>query len=229
MNSIIDADSFVFRAAAASEAEDLFVAADRVDHMINMALDETESKEYVVLLTGKGNFRYSVYPEYKANRVDKPRPKWEQALKQHLLDQWDARTVDGMEGDDACGIAQCGSPKDSTIIIHQDKDIDMIPGWHYNFVKKEKYYVTDEEAIHFFFTQLLTGDPTDNIKGVVGIGKAKAAKLLDNLETVKDMYETVKDCYSNEDEMDMNAKCLWIWRKQDDYWRNIIDTSSSKS
>lgn len=223
MNAIIDADAFIFRAAVASEAEDLFVAADRVDHMINIALDEVSAKEYILFVTGKGNFRYNIYPEYKANRIDKPRPKWEQALKQHLIDQWQAEIVNGIEGDDACGIAQCGSLKDKTIIIHQDKDINMIPGWHYNFVKKEKYYVSNEEAIHFFFTQLLTGDTVDNLKGVVGIGKAKAEKLLNSAESASEMWEVVKDCYSSEEDMDMQAQCLWIHRKQNDNYKDWID------
>jgi len=222
MNAILDADSFVFRAAAASENDDLFVAAERVDFMINTALDEVGAKEYILFLTGKDNFRYKVFPEYKAFRKDKPRPKWEQALKNHLRDQWDAQIVNGMEADDACGIAQCGSPKDKSIIIHHDKDINQIPGWHYNFVKKEKYYVEDEEGIYFFFTQLLTGDTADGIKGVAGIGPKKAEKLLSG-KAIKDLYAVVQDQYSSEEELDMNAQCLYIWRKPDDNWRNLIE------
>lgn len=226
MNAIIDGDSFVFRAAAASENEDLFVAASRLDHMLNEALNEVEAKEHIIFLTGVGNFRYNIYPEYKNFRQEKARPKWEQALKNHMKDQWEAITVDGIEGDDACGIAQCGSLKDKTIIIHQDKDINQIPGWHYNFVKKEKYYVTNEEGIRFFYTQLLTGDPTDAIKGVVGIGKVKAAKLLSE-QAIEDLYSIVLDQYSCEEEMDLNAQCLWIHRKENDNWKDWIETSIS--
>lgn len=226
MNVIIDADAFVFRAAASSEAEDLFVAASRVDHMINEALDATQAKESIFFLTGKGNFRYEVYPEYKAFRVAKARPKWEQALKQHLIDQWQAEVVNGIEGDDACGIAQCVCEKDKTIIIHQDKDINQIPGWHYNFVKKEQYYVTPEEGIRFFYHQMLTGDPTDFIKGVPGIGKVKAAKLLSEAP-VEELYGIVSEQYSCEEEMDLNAQCLWIHRKKNDYWKDWIDTKCS--
>lgn len=228
MNAILDADSFAYRAAAGSENEDLFVAASRVDHMVNMALDEVGAKEQILFLTGKGNFRYEVYPEYKNFRQNKERPRWEQALRNHLVDQWEAQIVHGIEGDDACGIAQCGSLKDKTIIIHQDKDINMIPGWHYNFVKKEKYYVTDEEAIRFFYYQLLTGDRVDAIKGVAGIGPKKAEKLLDGKE-VNELFNIVSDCYSSEEEMDLNATCLWIWRKQKDNWKEWIETSISKS
>lgn len=223
MNAIIDADAFVFRAAAASEGDDLFVAAGRVDYMINAALDEVDAKEFILFLTGKDNFRYSVFPEYKAFRKEKPRPKWEQALRNHLVDQWDAQVVHGIEADDACGIAQCGSPAGKSIIIHQDKDINQIPGEHYNFVKKERYHVTNEEGIRFFFTQLLTGDPSDGIKGVAGIGPKKAEKLLSE-QALEDLHAIVADQYSCEEELDMNAQCLWIWRKQNDNWKDWIAT-----
>lgn len=192
--------------------------------MINAALDEVDAKEFILFLTGKDNFRYKVFPEYKAFRKEKARPKWEQALKNHLVDQWDAQVVHGIEADDACGIAQCGSPKGKSIIIHQDKDINQIPGEHYNFVKKEKYHVTNEEGIRFFFTQLLTGDPSDGIKGVAGIGPKKAERILQNLSTPEEMYEAVKDQYSCEEELDMNANCVYIWRRQNDNWRSLIET-----
>lgn len=222
LNAIIDADAFVFRAVAGYDGDDVFVGPSRVDNMINIALNEVNAKEQILFLTGKDNFRYQVFPEYKLFRKDKERPKWEQATKQHLVDQWEAIVVDGMEADDACGIAQYGSHKDSTIIIHQDKDINQIAGWHYNFVKKEKYYVTEEEGIRFFYHQLLTGDPTDGIKGVSGIGQKKAEKLLFN-QDLEDLYEIVLDQYGSEEEMEMNAQCVYIHRKKGDNWRNLIE------
>lgn len=225
MNALIDADIVCYRSAAASEDGLVEVAKDRADWMINTMLDEIDAKNQALFLTGKDNFRYSIFPEYKAFRKDKQRPKWEPAVKQHLIDQWEALVIDGMEADDALGIAQCSAQRDTTIICTVDKDLNCIPGWHYNFVKKEKFYVSNEEAIRFFFNQLLVGDPTDGIKGVPGIGKVKAAKLLDSCESPEDFYEVVKDQYSCEEEMDLNAKCLYIWRKQNDNWRNLIETS----
>ena len=48
----------------------------RADNLIDRILQETESDEYEVWLSGDNNFRYQVYPEYKANRIDTYRPKW---------------------------------------------------------------------------------------------------------------------------------------------------------
>lgn len=221
MNALIDADIVAWRAAASAEDDDIFIATSRADFILNTMLDEINAKEQVLFLTGKNNFRYQIYPEYKAFRANKPRPKWEQAVKQHLVDQWQALYIDGMEADDALGIAQYAAPKNSTIICTIDKDLNMIEGWHYNFVKKEKYYVKDEEGIRFFYYQLLVGDPTDAIKGVVGIGPKKAAKLLSE-SPIEDLYSIVLDQYSCEEEMDLNAQCLWIWRKQHDNWKDYV-------
>lgn len=221
MNALIDADIVAWRAAASAEDDDIFIATSRADFILNTMLDELDVKEQVLFLTGKNNFRYQIYPEYKAFRANKPRPKWEQAVKQHLVDHWQALYIDGMEADDALGIAQCAAPKDSTIICTIDKDLKMIPGNHYNFVNKRSFYVTDEEGIRFFYYQLLIGDPTDAIKGVYGIGPKKAEKLLAG-KGIEELYGIVSDQYSCEEEMDLNAQCLWIWRKQDDNWRNHV-------
>lgn len=125
------------------------------------------------------------------------------------------------------GVRQCELAPD-TIICTTDKDLDMIPGWHYTWEikrlgqtvrKAQKYYVNAYEASHFFYYQLLVGDSTDNIKGVVGIGKQKAEKLLSGLWSEEEMFNCVREQYSNDEEMEMNAQVLWIWRKPGDIWK----------
>jgi DNA polymerase-1 len=217
---LLDGDIYAFRAAASAENEEVWIARARVDEMINNTLDELGGDEYEIFLSGKDNFRYKVYPEYKQNRKDKPRPRWEQAVKQHLVDQWQATTVNGMEADDALGIAQCKA-KEGTIISTIDKDLNQIPGWHYNFVKKEKYFVKPEDGRLTFLKQLLKGDSTDNIKGAAGIGEKKSDAILFQLEAGREI-ETVSEYFSCKEELELNAQCIYIWRKQDDYWRNLF-------
>lgn len=172
-------------------------------------------------LTGKGNFRYAVYPEYKGNRRGAIRPKWELEVKDYLVSTWSANYSDGCEADDMLGVRQCelSVDDDNSVIVTIDKDLNMIPGGHYNFVKKEKFYVTPEEGIRFFYYQLLVGDPTDNLKGCKGIGKVKAERLLSDGASEEEWFDIVRDAYSNDEEMTMNAQCLWIWRKMNDIWR----------
>ena len=117
-----------------------------------------------------------------------------------------------------CGVRLTESPE--SIIAHLDKDINLIPGKHYNWeltrlgkvVREARHYtITDEEALRNFYTQLLTGDVTDNIKGVPGIGPKKAEKLLQCSVTEEQMFHICRDAYASTEEMEMNARCLWIW------------------
>lgn len=106
------------------------------------------------------------------------------------------------------------------IICSVDKDLLQIPGKHYNFVKKEFCKVSEIEGLRNFYKQMLIGDPADNIFGVKGIGKVKAANLIDCLETEQDMIDLTLTKYADEDETNffvryyMNADCLWLMRKE---------------
>ena len=73
-----------------------------------------------------------------------------------------------------------------------------------------------------FFTQALTGDTSDNIKGIKGIGPKKAEKLLAGLTTEEDLYDAVQFQYTSslmvedpeegEKRLKSNLDLLWIWR-----------------
>ena len=89
-----------------------------------------------------------------------------------------------MEADDLLGIAQSASLKASTmdnpgtIICSIDKDLDQIPGWHYNFVDEKRYWIGEYDGLHNFYKQLICGDTTDNIVGIPGKGSALSSKVL---------------------------------------------------
>ena len=108
---------------------------------------------------------------------------------------------------------------DMSIICSVDKDLNQIPGWHYNFVKKEKYFVDEEQAIRTFYTQLLVGDNTDNIQGVKGIGPAKAAKILSECKNEKEMYEACVKTYNNQELLNEMAQLIYIRRVEGEEWR----------
>jgi 5'-3' exonuclease len=225
MNAILDADSYAFRCAVVSEDVDLFIAAARLDEMINNTLDAVEAKEYALILSGKNNFRYGIRSDYKQNRDDKARPKWEQALKQHVIDQWEGITAEGMEGDDGCGIAQYETGCKS-IICHQDKDLNQLEGWHYNFVKKEKYFITPEDGIRFFWYQMLVGDRIDNLPGIYGIGPKTADGILYE-KTPVEMMQAVRELYPDDEEFESQAACFWILRHKGKTWKDYIEASIS--
>lgn len=239
MLAIIDGDIVTFRAAFSAEEEpEPYIACARATTMVEEILAATGADEYKVFLSGGKNFRYSVYPEYKANRLDAKRPKWEKEVKAFLELHWEATVSDGCEADDLIGIEATkntpkfgeasikeeGKPWPPFVICTIDKDLDQIPGWHWNFVKKEQYFVTPEQALRNFYYQCLVGDTADGIKGVPGIGPKKAARILDACESEREMFGAVREAYGNDEEFEMNAKVLYIWKQPNDIWKWPLHT-----
>ncbi len=229
MRALLDGDLYSYRSAASAENDTVGIAISRCEEMIDKTLTETDCNEFSIYLSGDNNFRYTIYPEYKANRTQ-PKPRHLLEVRQYLINKYKAEVSDGCEADDLLGIAQCASK--NTIICSLDKDLLMIPGDHYSFEisgtsslgKKwtrpmEIAHVDEFEGMKRFYTQLLTGDTTDNIKGVPGIGKVKAEAILRDCWTEKEMFEAEESQYSSEEEMLMNGRCLWIFRKEKDVWQ----------
>jgi len=72
----------------------------------------------------------------------------------------------------------------------------------------------------WFYAQLLTGDPTDNIPGVKGTGGVKAYKLLHNLVKPFDMFKVCRDLYKEvygmrwQVELVEQAELVWMIRER---------------
>jgi DNA polymerase-1 len=216
MKALIDADIVAYRVACTLQEDDAedFVYA-RAEDLVDQILVNTEATEYRLFLTGKNNFRYSIYPEYKAHRPTE-KPFWLEKCRQYLIATFNAEVIDGQEADDALGIAQT----EDTIICSIDKDLLMIPGRHYNFVKDEFQEVTNDSGMRHFYMQCLTGDRSDNIKGIEKIGPKKAEKILAGCVTEQEMFNAVREAYSNDEEFLMNGRVLWIRRKENEDWKD---------
>lgn len=221
----IDGDIVAYRCAAATKNETEDIACWQTSEMIRRILHETNAVQYRVFLSGSDNFRYSIYPEYKANRKDVPRPQWLPTVREHLVTDWNTVVTDGIEADDAMGIAQCESDGD-TCIASIDKDMLMIPGLHYNFVKQEFKTISPLEGLRNFYTQLILGDKTDNILGYDGKMRPKPPKFLEEkiaylneCMSEQEMFEHVHSFYElGDDVMLQMGRCLWIQRKENDEW-----------
>ena len=214
----MDGDIYAFRVACTTENDNEAIAVYRVNEMIENTLAEVEASEYKLFLTSPDNFRKHIYPEYKANRTA-TKPKHLQFLRDYLVESWQGTVAEKMEADDYLGINQ----HESSIICSIDKDLLQVPGKHYNFVKKEFYEVDEETGFRNFYTQLLTGDTSDNIKGIAGIGPVKAKKALAEATNEYEMFCIVRDMYKNDEWMIMNGRCLHILRSLDDDWTNHFE------
>ena len=233
---LLDFDLFAYRSAASAEGDELSVAIGYMDKLLDHCIEELQATTFQGFLSGPTNFRYSLFPEYKANRRNTPKPTHLLGCREYLIEKYDTVVSDGCEADDLMGVAQCAqTAKEPTIIVSLDKDMLQVPGWHYSWhieggprdkrwVKEAKLQeISALEGARHFYTQMLTGDSTDGIKGASGVGKVGAAKMLASSDlTEEDMYNLVSDRYGNDEEMEMNAACLHIWRNMGDVWR--LDT-----
>ena len=192
--------------------------------------------EGIIYLTGNNNFRFKEATEafpYKGHRKDNPKPAFLAEVRQHMIDEYDAEVHDRQEADDALSIAACTKGHGIATI---DKDLNGCPGWHYNWNKDGLYYVTEDAANRFFYTQMLTGDATDNIPGLFKRTGQKAMAYIkepiQEMTDVAEMFAHVKKAYmdavadrgmsSEESDVDRwllsQGRCLWMRRKEEEMW-----------
>jgi len=220
MIALIDQDLLCYRCAASCENEPVELAIERIDGLLATILEKTGATEYRAFLTGKGSFRKTIYPEYKANRTQ-PKPKWLAELRNYSVEVLNAEiTNNGLEADDLLGINQT----QDTIICSLDKDLLQVEGKHFQWAistatwSKEDMFLdqTPLEGKRLFYKQCLKGDSSDNIKGVAKIGEKKATDMLINCNTEQEMFDIVRKAYDDDDAFLMNARCLYILRSEDD-------------
>lgn len=190
----------------------------------------------------ESNFRYSIAKTpgpngegYKAGRAEKPYHL--QFIRDLLISKYNAEIVEGFEADDALGFYQT----EKTIASHIDKDINMIPGMHYNHVERIFYRVTEFGHLELtekrklklyglmgFYAQLLMGDRTDNIPGVPRCGPVAVYNLLNDAVEEDDLMEIVFGVYNKNFGADALSRLaevadlLWICRRKDETGRQYL-------
>lgn len=192
---LIDGDPLVYRIGFAIEHDKMGMVAGRynLEKCLSRILAELVPHyggRYQIYLGGKNNFRQKraqLLP-YKGNRAITGRPRLYNEMRDCLINEWGAQVVDGMEADDKLGIELTKHYQESAhlgdtgfctaVCVSIDKDLLMIPGIHYNFVKKVYTYVDHISGYVHFSKQMLTGDATDNIPGLRGVSDVTAKKLL---------------------------------------------------
>lgn len=193
-----------------------------VDNQMQAILDQFGGQGTSYLyLSGKTNFRDDIatLAPYKGNRDPNKKPKYYKELREYMAQEWGAEVTEGIEADDALGTKQFSHPDKSTVICTIDKDLNMIPGYHFNFVKGEFYDTKLMDANMFFLRQMLVGDSTDNIPGIRGIADKTARKLIPDGSTeefaLRCIGEQYRKCYKEtaQEAAEEIARLLWIRRK----------------
>lgn len=194
-----------------------------VKNLLERVEDVTQADDMRIFLSGGSNFRDSVATilPYKGNRPDR-KPVHYDNIRKYMISQWGAEIIEGMEADDALAINQTSE----SVICTIDKDLDMVEGWHYNYSTEKLYEVSPFGACYSFYRQLLTGDSTDNIQGLVGVGKKTADKWLADCKTEEDMFWVAMHAYAHQGTYERpyealveNARLLWMLREEGEIWK----------
>lgn len=166
------------------------------------AIQDVVGTNMELYLTGRGNFREfiaTILP-YKGNRSEFDKPTHYQAIRDYLTTIWKAVIIEGQEADDEIGIRATAineaQGEEQAVIVSIDKDLDTIPGYHYNFVTGGKYKVSEDEARVNFYKQILTGDRTDNILGLPGVGPKTADAIIGDATKESMLFNIVRDEYN---------------------------------
>lgn len=197
--ALVDVETYAFREASANtfEAEmgqdywTYLVDYNRAKEGITRVLEEYQNMlpdhHQVLCFGSRNNFRYTIYDQYKSNRNKQRRPAGLKDFYEWIKENWAYQEHEGIEGDDVVGIN--ADPEHGDVIISLDKDLKTLPGLHAQ--GQGVIDISPLEADHAFYMQVLTGDTADGYPGCPGIGKVKAAGLLEKCKTSQEMWEKV--------------------------------------
>lgn len=214
---IVDVSSMFFRAFYAIRplTSAKGVPVNAVYGFISMIIKLMKDKnpDHVVFCYDRkeASFRKDLYAEYKAHRTEMPDDLQAQVpyLKQiaKLFGICDIELA-GFEADDLIGtVANMAQKEDYEVyIVSGDKDFcqlinknvflyDTMKDVIYNeALVKEKHGVSPAQFIDFL---AITGDTSDNIPGVAGIGPKGAQKLIEQFGSLENVYENIDQITSN--------------------------------
>lgn len=180
--ALIDADHIVHRAEWKTSFKN---SIPKMHEVVSWVLCRTFADDYMMAIKGTNNFRKEIYPAYKQHRNrSKALEHRLEALFQHLIDEFGAVRADEQEADDLVTQWHYQLSKDEEVlpvICSVDKDLLTVTGTHYNIKDDEIYHVDPDISDYNLSLQLLMGDSTDGIPGLPGVGKVKAARMLEGV------------------------------------------------
>ena len=171
-------------------------------------ISKERSPDYMIsCFDSKGpSFRKSIYPKYKANRDEMPDdlsvqvPYLKKMMDKLLIPSWEKI---GFEADDLiASLARFAKRKNwETYIVSSDKDFaqivdqttflyDTMKGLVYDPSGVEEKWGLPPSRMQDYLS--LTGDSSDNIPGVKGIGPKGAVRLLRSYDSLEGIYDNIE-------------------------------------
>jgi len=176
--------------------------------MINKIIEEEKPEFMAVAFDIGKNFRHDKYEAYKAGRKETPDElKSQMPIARKILDAMGIKhyEMEGYEADDIIGTLSKQAFVDSNFIatiISSDRDLLQLINEQVEVkLLKQKGHIryTLEtfredfgiEPINIIDLKGLSGDASDNIPGVRGVGEKTALTLLKEYKTVENIYENI--------------------------------------
>ncbi len=191
----------------------------------------------VVFDAGRATFRTDLYPEYKMNRGECPNelvPQLPFFVEVVAALGLPALKANGYEADDVIGTLvenYCKADEHEVVVVTADKDLAQLVAPHVKLWDTMRDQWLDEDGVRQKFgvspplipeLLALTGDSSDNIPGVPGVGPKTALALLQRFASVADILgrtnelRTSKDIRGREkfaDFIEANPEVLKLSRK----------------
>jgi DNA polymerase-1 len=175
-------------------------------------LNEIKPTHWAIAFDRPGpTFRHEKFEDYKAQRPKTPEELISQIKRVHqLADAFNIPTfeIDGYEADDVLGTLSCQASQQNadTLIVTGDNDMLQVVSPSTKVMSPRRSFsdtvIYDEAGVEekygIFAGQLtdfksLTGDPSDNIPGIPGIGDKTAVKLLRQFDSLEGIYTNINE------------------------------------
>ena len=180
--------------------------------MLEKVMDKEQPTHALVAFdAGSTTFRHEFFEDYKGGRDSMPGELSEQmpylkelldayGLKYYELPDYEADDIIGTLANDAASngyeVVILSGDKDLTQLATEDIRVDITVKGVTNIQEytpesvKELMGVRPDQVVDYLG---LSGDPSDNIPGVTGVGDKTAIKLLEQYDTMENLYEHIDE------------------------------------
>ncbi len=204
---LVDGSSYLYRAFHVPELQSLTTSSGQptgaiygVVNMLKRLLGKEQPSHIAVVFDAKGKtFRHELYSDYKANRPSMPEELRAQIDPLHAVIRALGLVLisePNVEADDVIGTlaSQAVDQGHEVLISTGDKDMAQLVNDHVTLVNtmtnakmdavgvRKKFGVAPHQIIDYL---ALTGDKSDNVPGVPGVGPKTAAKWLNEFGSLE--------------------------------------------
>ena len=237
---LIDGNSMLFRAYHATAYRGNFMTTSTgvptnaifgFANMINKAIQLLDPEHILVAWdVGKPTFRHEQFEAYKGTRKEVDEElKIQFPIAREFLDAYAIYRYEeeGIEADDIIGSLAKRYPDNKIHILSSDKDLLQLIDDTTDVLLMKKgiteMQLTDEKVLYEMMELTpkqiidlkgLSGDASDNIPGVRGIGDKTAIKLLHEYDSVEGVYEHIDDLKGKQKEKLLEDKDIAFMSKQ---------------